>query len=109
MSLANEPDFKRTLRRAARLGLLTGKVSGEQWVEVQSVLNNPTRKNEAGQDVDLLAETAQESVSCMQDSQLIGTDQTVQTINWAGILAFLQQVMPMVLQFIQALLVLFPK
>ena len=44
MSLANEPDFKRTLRRAARLGLLTGKVSGEQWIEIQGILNNPVRK-----------------------------------------------------------------
>lgn len=109
MSLANEPDFKRTLRRAARLGLLTGKVSGEQWIEIQGILNNPVRKNEAGQDVDLLAEVAQESVSCMQEQQLIGAEETVQTINWTGILAFLQQVMPMILQFIQALLVIFPK
>ena len=108
MSLSNEPDFKRTLRRAARLGLLTGKVSGEQWVAIQGVLNNPVRKNEAGQDVDLLAELAQESVTCLQEQQLIGAEETVQTVNWTGILAFLEKVMPMVLQFLHALLVLFP-
>ena len=45
----------------------------------------------------------------MQEQQLIGAEETVQTINWTGILAFLQQVMPMILQFIQALLVIFPK
>lgn len=108
MSLINAPDFTRTLRRGARLALLTGKISGEQWVQVQELIRNPTRKNEAGQDVDLLAETAQESLADMQEATLVPATETVQSVNWTGILSFLQQVMPTIIQFIQSLLVLFP-
>lgn len=107
MKKDNEAKFKNTLRRGARLALITGKIKLKDWFQVQSLLMNPVRTSADGVEVDLLDEVAQDIVENLKHDNKVGASDTVDSIDWANVLAFVQKMMPMVMEFISVLMAMF--
>ena len=103
----NETKFKTTLRRAARVALITGKIKLKDWAKVQSVLINSVRTTPDGVEVDIIDEIAQDIVENLKDDKKVGADATVDSIDWTAVLAFIQKMMPMIMEFIQLIMTLF--
>jgi hypothetical protein len=107
MKRDKEAQFKNTLRRGARLALITGKINLRDWLQVQGILLKSKRTTPEGVEVDVLDEIAQDIVANLQDDNKVGAEDTVDSIDWTKVLDFVTKMMPVVMQFIAALMAMF--
>lgn len=105
--MKGELSFRLNLRRAARLAVLTGQISGKDWLSVQSVLLNARRRTPSGEDINLLEEVAFDIVDALKAENKVAATATVEEINWGAILEFIKGLMPTIIEFINALLAIF--
>jgi len=107
--MKNVNQFKRTLRRATLLALISGKISAHDSMHVAGVLLNSKRTTPDGVEVDLLEEIAKDALACMQEDGKVGANETVDSVNWDSILNFVKEFMPVIIEFINTLMALFGK
>jgi hypothetical protein len=103
----NEKQFRLTLRRAARLALITRKINLSDWTHIQSVLLNSKRTTSDGIEVDLLEEIAFDIINCLQLEQKITAETNVESVIWNSILTLIQDLLPNIMEFIISLLDMF--
>jgi len=97
--------MRKALRRVGRLKYLRGEISRDDWQNIRSVVWNPVRK--LGNDkVDLTAEIASEMQMHLVADGLIAEDADFAAIDWIKLLEFIQQLLPIILDFIRALLLI---
>jgi hypothetical protein len=99
--------FRFQLRRAARMSYLSGKISKEDWNEVQSVLAKPWRKTPEGVDVDLLDEIAQDCKEQLVVENQVASDTDVGKIDWTNLFTWMKENLPSIISFIMQLMALF--
>lgn len=107
--MKNELAFRLALRQAARVGLVTGKISGQEWLQIQSVLWNSKRKTPDGTKIDLIDELAEACVAQLQQEGNVPVGATVDSIDWSAIINFITNGLPQIMALITQLLALFGK
>ena len=107
--MKNELQFRMALRQAARIGLVTGKITGKEWLQIQSVLWNSKRKTEDGTKIDLIEEIAEGSLAQLQVEGHVPVGATVDAVDWSALINFIKDGLPTIMAFITQLLALFGK
>lgn len=103
----NNKRFGKALRRVARLARLTRRITREEWKEVRSIVRNPVRVTKEGVTVNLLDEIAKDLNYALVAEGKVGVNVKISEIDWDSLLAFLKEFLPLILEFIKALMVLF--
>ena len=107
--MASKVRFRFALRRQARLAYLQGNITKEDWQHVQGVLEHSVRTAADGSQIDLIDEVADDMTCHLQSEGKMTAEENVESIDWGKLLEWIKQLMPMIMQFIQALLLIFPK
>lgn len=116
MSMKNKDSFERTLRRAARISLITGKIKLGDWVNIQSILLKPVRTTTDGVEVNLVDELAEDILQSAVSANKItiadgyqGDLIQVEAIDWDSLFTYIKELLPNLATFIQDLMDLFKK
>lgn len=109
MKKNSRANFERSLRRAALVGFFTGKISGKEWLQVRSVLQDSVRKTPEGEEVDLIEEIAEGCVIQLQEDGNVPVGATVDSIDWTAVINFITNGLPQIMALITQLLALFGK
>ena len=99
--------FRTALRRRGLLAYLTGKITREQWKKVQEVVWNPDRVGPDGEKVNLLEEVMEEACCELQAQGKIPITARPEEVDWDSLLDFLKELLPFIIQFIEALMAIF--
>jgi len=95
------------LRRVGRMQFLRGNITLSEWRDVRSVVWNPIRKTQDGTEVNLLDEVSEEVRCQLVARGCMGENDNLYGLDWDTLLDFLRELMPLILEFIQALLLIF--
>ena len=106
--------FRVALRRVGRLQYWKGNISSSEWSDIRSVVWKPTRTVRAGNSVHAAGATVnliEELIDELQVNLIAGGQIEPGTdfgeIDWDSLLAFIKELLPMIMEFIQALLLIF--
>ena len=103
----NNKRFRRALWLVGRIQRLRGKITRDEWKKIKDVVRNPIQITATGEEINLVEEVREEFAMNLVIEGRMNSSDDLAKIEWDNLLNWIKEMLPMILEFIKALLAIF--